>query len=220
MQYFIRNRFCWLLVLIFILSVSAIYILHFTDYRPFSCVNAQEANKVIENVSYGIITSTIFYIITVIIPSVRNYGLKVEYIKGKLFDLTNKFMQIEYLVTYDFFEIIHPDYSMDILNSNFSKCDFSELNFNKTERRLDSFNKYRIEIVEISNELMNSYVNEMTKSELEFLKKLMQSEFVRIGLTPMDFQLEDELRSSYPNNQDIIADEICNLYTMVKSLCK
>ena len=117
------------------------------------------------------------------------------------------------------FEMMRHDYSMDILKSNFRKCDFSKLNFNQTEKRLDSFNKCRIEIVEISNELMNSYVNEMTNSELEFLKKLMKSELVRIGLTPIDFQLEDDLRSSYPNNQDVIADEICNLYTIVRSLC-
>lgn len=79
---------------------------------------------------------------------------------------------------------------------------------------VDVYTYKKLEIERIANDLISSYSFYMSNKELGYIDKVLTSYFIMNSIAPMDFSIPEDMRISYPNNQEEIGKSLYELYML------
>lgn len=214
---FFRNKLYrnlwWVMTIV---SVVIIYVLRFTEWRPFVCHNPEDANYTMETLSYSIISASLFYVIIDYLPYISQKKAADKYINtcfGDIYESLRQLISFMYIFRLDINTIDREMFRKDFCNE-----DLLTPNFRGNLTKEDYINVEKEKIKSICTNLLSLYLRYLKPQEVEFIDKAINSYFIRVHLVPMIQNLDDEIRHFYDDNQEMIADSIYDLYEDIKKI--
>ena len=206
---------CYLIV---IFCVGSIILLEFTDLRPLGyAAKAERINTAILNLSYSIVSASIFYLVMEYFPTLSKRQVARKRVSRQLCDIKEQLriiVQCELLL-----------FSLDNNKSEKFVVEFEKTNLNESSllnpdiTKAQSINDRKECIGNISNNILESYYTVLTMEQSNFLGVVLQSDFLNIVLRPTIW-LEDGCSvSDYPDNQKEIGESIYKLYLDSRKIC-
>lgn len=189
------------------LSVICIIILELTDMRPLgSANNAEKINNMMLTLSYSFIGAYIFYLLNDWLPMLYRMSVTKAYVEREMRQL-RKQLDLCMLSLYPFFGLVTNATKDDFMNVAGRK-DLNEPFLDGSKTIFDQLNHSREKIIEISESLMSSYYRTMSDEQIKFVSEMLNSSFVVNGIMPINYDLSEKYRESYPNNQWEICENI------------
>lgn len=197
-----------------IASVVVIYIICFTEWRPIECMYAEDSNRVLENLSFGILSASIFFALNEYIPQRHQRKVAHNHIRRQLRNIKEEFRQI--VSSIEPFRTGEP-YTMKSFTKAFEEKDLEEKYMNGSKTLMMFISEKKILIETICDSLLASYGQYMTIENQHYIDEILDSFFIRNNLVPMDFNVPDKYQNAYPNNQAEMGENIFQLYTLSKT---
>lgn len=189
------------------LSVICIIILELTDMRPLgSANNAEKINNMMLTLSYSFIGAYIFYLLNNRLPMLYRMSIAKAYVEREMRQL-RKLLDLCMLSLYPFFSLVTNATKDDFMKVAGQK-DLNEPFLDGSKTILDQLNHSREKIIEISESLMSSYYRAMSDEQIKFVSEMLNCSFVVNGISPINYDLPEEYRENYPNNQWEICENI------------
>lgn len=197
-----------------IISVVLICIIYFTKWRPIECTYAEAGNRVLENLSFGILSAGIFFALNEFIPQRHQRKVAHNHIKRQMRNIKEEFRFI--VNSIEPFRMGHS-YTLESFTKTFERKDLEE-KYMSSSRSLMMFISEKKNLIEmICDSLLSSYGQYMTTEEQYYIDEILSSFFIRNSIVPMDFSVPKEYRGSYPNNQAKMGESIYQLYILSKT---
>jgi hypothetical protein len=198
-----------------VLSVISILVLVFTDWRPVGQIaNAERINAGILNLSYSIVSASMFYLFMGYLPTLSKRHIAKKYVSYQIDEIKE---QLRCIVKDEFFLFNFERSLVFQFVSVFANANLGEPSLSDSKlSKYDSINKRLKVIVDRSKELLRFYLPLLKRTQLEFLNDLLCSEFARNGLQPIVWREDDGPLLGYPNNQNEVGRSIYKLYERSK----
>lgn len=217
MNRFIKYKICaslWKLLLLTFICI--VVVLELTRWRPFGFSdNAKNINNLLLTLSYSIIGANLFYLLNEYLPSLSKRYVTQKHVERQLRIIKE---QLRLLVEVDLHpfafepkDIVKDNYVAEFENTNLHES----APFNKNISKEDFINKRKNLIAKISSELLSSYLNILTREQLNFLDKILKSTFVNIVLSPALWTSNHVPIGD--DNQKEISESIYELYKYSRS---
>lgn len=217
MNRFIKYKICANLWKPLILtSICIVFVLELTRWRPFGfSENAENINDLLLTLSYSIIGANLFYFLNEYLTSLSKRYVTQKYVERQLRVIKE---QLRLLVEVDLhpFALGQKSIVKDNYVAEFQSTDlYEKAPFNKNISKGDFINKRKNLIAKISSELLSSYLNVLTREQLDFLDKILKSTFVTFVLRPTLWTKNNIPIGEF--NQKEIGESIYELYKYSRS---
>lgn len=199
-----------------LISMLLIGIIRFTDWRPLpSFGDADDCNYTIETISFSYLAGAIFYLLNESLPNHRRKNVYRNHILRQIKMVNEDLRQMVYIIEPFNFS---PDKSEEAFCDSFAKFDFlAPCPFDNGDMK-SYILKSRDEIENVIEDLLAAYGNYMDKRELDFANSVLDSFFICNNFYPRIIDVEDELLSSYFNNQNEYGKSIFRIWKLSNEL--
>lgn len=195
-------------------SLFAIYIIKFTEYRPFgTCEHYEETNEIIVNLSYSYLAAILFHIVMVYIPSLQREKLMKSKTDFYFAQITAHIEQcVSSINLYDF----SSNDNQILPKKKFIEV-FKEVNFTSECFYLSILKNNRTKI-NSKIDFLFSFQDVLSSKELDLLYNLRETLFLSQQIIPKDYIENDygeKIEIPY-NNQNDMAISIYHTYELIK----
>lgn len=206
------KRYRWIAVC-GVLSLIVIFVLKFTDWRPFGYYEkAQAVNDTMKNLSFSLIAAIIFFLINDVATSCKRREISHNQICRQIRTIHELLRQM--VESVEPFKFEKKIYTQESFENIFSNKDLYLGYYGLSRSMVDAFTENKDIIENISQELLMSYSEYMSDDELEYFDNILNSDFIRNHLSPMDFSVPKEFQHQYPNNQEEMGRSLFKLYKL------
>lgn len=198
---------------------ACIGILELTKWRPLGTANnATGINNLLLMLSYSMGATFIFYVLHDKLPMLYRKRIAEAHVKREMRQLREQLRLCTFsLYPFNFTSItdMPKEEFMNIVGRKNLNQPFLG---GSSKTILEQLNNYRKKIIEISESLMSSYYATMRDEQIEVVSEILNSFFVANGITPINYELSEEYRDSYFNNQWEVCESIYDEYIKIVRL--
>lgn len=196
-----------------IICIGVICILKFSDFRPFgSCTYATAINGALETMAFSILAAIVFFIVNDIITSKQRVKISIHHIEHDIEKIRGLLRQM--IDAVEPFKLERKRYTVDSFKQKFQNKNLYDGYWGGDRSMVDVYTYKKLEIERIANALISSYSFYMSNKELGYIDKVLTSYFIMNSIAPMDFSIPEDMRISYPNNQEEIGKSLYELYML------
>lgn len=217
---FMRNHI-WI-ILILLVSSLIIYLIQFTEVRIGSHVKAYEINCILLNTSYSILAAALFYLVIDFIPN---------YTKSKSIRciINNDFKRLTNITSSCIFILYKPlSFENDGINThiptednfvnNFKNMNLHDSIFTNTKiSKLEYANTYRDSMESLIYQMLQ-YREYLNSEQIKSLSSIINSKFLTVKITPIEYDIPNSSRIYKDNNQEEIGQSLYQIYNVLRKL--
>lgn len=196
-----------------IICIVVLCFLKFSDFRPFGYSSKATAiNDTLETVAFSILAAIVFFIVNDISTSKQRVKISIHHIENEIRNIRELLRQM--IDAVEPFKLGRKHYTLDSFKQKFQNKNLYDGYWGGERSMVDVYTYKKLEIERVANDLISSYSFYMSNEELDYIDKVLNSYFIMNSIAPMDFSIPEDMRISYPNNQEEIGKSLYELYML------
>jgi len=193
-----------------VVSTAILFVLIFTNWRPFYSDYPDRMNYILETFCFGIFISSIFYLINEFIPESQIRFIKRSQNKRELHAIRQNIRYV-YICARPFCFNIEK-LSEEEYVEMFLVCDLLGREKDNQPNIEERIQLSRDKIIMGCEKVLASPITCNSIKDVEYVKAILTSYFVSMNFNPRIFVSEDDYLWQYDDNQEEIGREIYKLY--------